>query len=210
MNSIKLVLLVLLFSLSNAYAVFGGIPKPKAPKASDPQVIIPNLKAEKQQTAMWCWAASTRMLLSSKVQNLPSQCEMASTVFNRDCCKNPKEFKCVRGFHIIDALKKLGFEGVEQRAAYNPNAHWSKRFDNEGWYNSVVDSLKEGHPVVITHYNNSGTEDISSHAIVAYGTYRQKGHDFIVAFDPLTGKTKFLNFNNVWSANRWIVTTKLK
>jgi hypothetical protein len=53
MNLLKLVLLVLLFGLNNVYA-FGGIPKPKAPKATDPQSIIPNLIAEKQQTPMWC------------------------------------------------------------------------------------------------------------------------------------------------------------
>lgn len=45
----------------------------------DPQTVVQGLVAEKQKEEMWCWAAVSRILLSSKVQNLPSQCEIVFT-----------------------------------------------------------------------------------------------------------------------------------
>jgi hypothetical protein len=206
----QLLTLLLLISggLSNAFAnAFSRVPKPRP---TDPKIIIPNLIAEKQQTKMWCWAASSRMLLSSVSQNIPTQCEMASILVKEDCCANPGAIKCVKPQYISAALDKLGYEVKVTFAKTNPNEHWSKRTDYKGWYQSVVDSIKKGSPVIISRYNGAGTANISAHAVVAYGTYNRDGIDYLLIFDPWEGITKFWDSSYVTGYMAWIETTTLK
>lgn len=195
--------LIIIFNMSQSFA---RIPRPGP---NDPITIIRGLSAEKQNKSLWCWAAVSKMLISSKDSNPPSQCEIVSNVFGTNCCLY-SSISCNQPFNVTKALMKLGQPVKEQYPKVNPNQHWSNRVDYSGWYQGVVASIEKGIPIAIIRMNAAGTADGSSHVVVAYATYRIKNIDYIIVFDPWDGKSKFWDKSYVTGNQAWIVTNTLE
>jgi hypothetical protein len=174
-----------------------------------PHTIIENLSAQKQENSNWCWAAVTRMMMSSKTSNLPSQCEIVSQTFGIDCCSN-NFFKCNRPYYPAMALTKFGYKFKVGKAKFYPERHWSERIDNQGWYESVIEQIKNGNSVGITRYNYAGSTDNSTHIVLAYGTFNKNGKDYLLIFDPWEGTTKTWDESYVTGNLAWTDTITLE
>ncbi len=182
--------------------LFSRIPKPSP---SDPQVVINGLSPQKQEQKMWCWAAIARMMMSSKTSHLPSQCEIVSQTRGEDCCHH-QSAKCLEPFYPERALEKFGFNYKTELPKSYPEKHWAQRVDNKGWYGSVIDHVRNGTPVGIIRLNNVDSQAISSHMVLAYGTYNKDGKDYLVIFDPFEGITKFWDETYVTGFLAWVNT----
>ncbi len=199
LQSLFLILLFNFLALNDSFAL---VPPPGP---NDPVIYVQGLSSQKQERNQWCWAATTRMLLSTKFPNLQSQCEIVLNVFGLDCCTY-SSLSCNRPHNLETAINKLGHAVTKE----DPTQHWTNRIDYKGWYQSVVTAIKEGLPVAIARQNFSGTTDNSSHVVVAYGTYKKGGQDYLIIYDSLDGKKKFWDRNYVTRNQSWIVTYTIK
>ena len=138
---------------------------PKATDA-DPQHAVLGLVAEKQKNTQWCAAAAARMMMSLKTKNLPSQCEIVEKTLKRSCINT--------NVYTEDALRAYGYNA--KRVAPN--------------FDLVVSEIKADRPVTIYHKTSAGTASEGGHAVVAYGTFNQKGRDYIVVYDPFYGRVE--------------------
>ena len=138
---------------------------PKATDA-DPQHAVLGLVAEKQKNNQWCAAAAARMMMSAKTKSLPSQCEIIEKTLKRSCINTP--------INTEEALRAYGYSARR----VSPN------------FNLVVSEIKSNRPVTIYHKSSAGTSSESGHAVVAYGTFNQKGRDYIVVYDPFYGRVE--------------------
>jgi hypothetical protein len=179
------------------------------PGPNDPISKIEGLSVQKQEKNQWCWATVSRILISNKTSNLPSQCEIVSTVFEKDCC-NENSVECNQPYYPEKALEKLGYKTKSTVADVNPDAQWSRRVDNDGWYQKVVNSIKAGTPVAISRYNRAGSQDNSAHVVVAYATYNVKNQDYLIIFDSWDGHSKFWDKTYVTGFQAWTDTLKLE
>ena len=183
----------------------------RIPKFSpnDPHVIIENLSAQKQEKTQWCWAAISRMLMSSATTNLPDQCEIVSKTLGLNCCLEDS-IQCNQPFYPTKALEAFGIKYVIGQAMYYPERHWSGRVDNKGWYNSVVQNIKLRKPVAITRFNRAGTQDSTAHIVLAYGTYSKNNKDYLIIFDPWKGTSLFWDETYVTGFMAWTSTLTLE
>jgi hypothetical protein len=149
------------------------------------------------------------MLLSSKSQNIPSQCEIATMMLKADCCSKPKDINCSKAVNPNDAIATLGYDHKIGVPTYNPNGHWSRRTDYKGWYQNVVNSIKNGSPVLIRRNEmRRGYRFIISNTV--YGTYSKNGKDYLIVMDHESGTTRYWDFSYVTGNLAWITTTTLK
>lgn len=168
-------LIILLFPLQ-VFAMGQKMPKPGP---NDKQYIVQGLVAEKQKSSNWCAAAAARVMMSFKIKNLPSQCEIISKVIGKDCFNTP--------IFTEEALRAYGFKA--QRIAPS--------------FSRVVSEIKQGRPVTIYHAQGAGTETASGHAVVAYGTYSTSGRDYIIIYDPYYGRVQTWNSDYVVGNLQW-------
>lgn len=54
----------------------------------------------RQDTIVWCWVASAKMVVEALGESAPSQCEMLQRVYGAPCCSQPH--LCARGGHIVE------------------------------------------------------------------------------------------------------------
>jgi hypothetical protein len=206
MMKLQSLFLILLFNFLALNDSFASVPPPGP---NDPVTYVQGLSAQKQERNQWCWAATTRMLLSAKLPNLQSQCEIVSNVFGLDCCTY-SSLSCNRPYNLETAINKLGHAVIKGYPKEDPTQHWTNRIDYKGWYQSVVTAIKEGSPVAIAKLNASGTTDASSHVVVAFGTYRKGSQDYLIIYDSIDGKKKFWDRRYVVGNQAWIVTYTIK
>lgn len=181
----KLLALILLAACST--------PMPK-PEATDKQWRTGDLVAEAQPNQTWCAIASSRMLMSSKVKNLPSQCEIASKLQGESCCDR-SSLKCERAVFTYDVLTAYGYKVSR---------------DQSPSFSEVVESIKVGVPVAIHHYWRQGTADAAAHAVVAYWAFEKNGKTYLGIYDPLTDSTKIWDDSYVVGNMAWIETVKIE
>ncbi len=66
-----------------------------APQETATREVMLDIPLQLQETALWCWAASTQMILKYMGQPL-TQCEQANRQFVReDCCESDRSWRCV-------------------------------------------------------------------------------------------------------------------
>lgn len=123
-----LVLIGLPFSASKAQF-------PPPPGAVLDQAYI-NVPYEPQQTLVWCWVASARMVARYFNRQAPSQCEMLQQQYGAPCCSNPQF--CWRGGYINEIQQLIGNFGLHYSAMGPPT---------DGY--SLLALFRQGRPVVI-------------------------------------------------------------
>jgi hypothetical protein len=199
---LKYLVIALLYNFLAESRTFALVPPPGP---NDSVTFVQGLSAQKQERNQWCWAATSRMLLSAIIPNLQSQCEIVSNVLGHDCCTY-SSLSCNRPYNLEIALNKLGHAVTKGYPKEDPTQHWTNRIDYKGWYQGVVTAIKEGSPVAIARLNASGTTDASSHVVVAFGTYRKANQDYLIIYDSIDGKKKFWDRSYVVGNQAWIVT----
>lgn len=64
----------------------------------------------RQDTIVWCWVASAKMVVESLGRRAPTQCKMLQQVYGAPCCAQPQ--LCARGGHIVEIqnlIARFGF-----------------------------------------------------------------------------------------------------
>jgi hypothetical protein len=107
-----------------------------------------NVPYEQQQTIVWCWVASARMVARYYNVSTPSQCQMLQAQYGAPCCSQPH--LCARAGHISEIQALIASFGLRYSTV-------APRVD--GW--TLLSIFKRGHPVVM-HVDNS-------HFVVAVG-----------------------------------------
>jgi hypothetical protein len=179
-------LLLLTFISLNAWGFSKKLPGTDKADAGS-LVWVPNLKEQKQERSQWCWAASGRLIVSAKIEKLPSQCEIVSKVKKLDCCKN-NSVKCNQPAFVDEAAIAYGIKA---------------KVDLSPTFKEVVDQVKSGKAVGIAHSWRSGTAENSGHEVVAIGTYKVNGKEYIAVYDPLIGATKAMDSSYVVGNLAW-------
>lgn len=158
--------------------------KAPEPLPSDPRWIIPGIVGRQQEQQNWCWAAVDRAILSTRMNPLPSQCEIVSKVFKRDCCGvGGSQTDCNKG---NDPRAGLDAYGV---------ATWLRT----PVYSAAVDWLKSGRPVIL-NIGVGGSDSLAGHAELAYGAYFTNQEYFLLVFDPYTGRSSSWTENQVMAS----------
>ena len=89
------------------------------------------------------------------------------------------------------------------------------------WYAHVLEDIRSGKPVVITHDSTFAQapkfdgEDYQTvlkgaHASVAYGIYEKKGKEYLVIFDPWTGKISYWDESYIRGIFQWYSTVTIR
>lgn len=63
-----------------------------------------------QDTLVWCWVASAKMVVEALGESAPSQCEMLEQAYGAPCCSQP--YLCERGGHIVEIqnlIRQFGY-----------------------------------------------------------------------------------------------------
>lgn len=107
-----------------------------------------NVPFDRQETLVWCWVASARMVARYYNISTPSQCRMLEQQYGAPCCSQPG--LCTRPGHITEIQALIGSFGLRYSQV-------APRVD--GW--TLLNLFKQGHPVVL-HVDNS-------HFVVATG-----------------------------------------
>jgi len=136
-----------------------------------------------QETSMWCWAASGKMVMEFVQPGLVvSQCEEANSYYSRtDCCKSPIPEPCINGGGW-DVLAKYGFsfnrrdgsplswDELKSQICANKPVMFAWAWDGGG-----------GHMMVVTGFS----DDISSQHYVHINN----------PWPPMVGDTKVLTYD---------------
>lgn len=64
----------------------------------------------RQDTLVWCWVASAKMVVEALGKRAPTQCEMLRKVYGAPCCSNPQ--LCFRGGHITEIQNLISTFGL--------------------------------------------------------------------------------------------------
>ena len=62
-----------------------------------------------QDTLVWCWVASAKMMVEALGSDAPSQCEMLQDVYGAPCCSQP--LMCARGGYLQEIQNLIGHFG---------------------------------------------------------------------------------------------------
>lgn len=129
-------------------------PSPRG-QGIDPQTGFPiidqiylQVPFERQETLVWCWVASAKMVASYFNVSTPSQCRMLEQAYGAPCCSSPSY--CARPGHIQEIQRLIGGFGLRYSAMGPPT---------DGW--TLFNIFRQGRPIVL-HVNNS-------HFVVAAG-----------------------------------------
>lgn len=156
--------------LSLGTFAMGGKPTPKEGTQIE---WIPGLKAKKQETPSWCWAAAIQMVTSKFYKSAPEQCAIVGRAMGQECCNLPENkrafCKNYGGEKILSTLRSFTGEAYVKYGVH---------------FDSVVSDVKKGYPVIVVN-NPTGAQ----HALVAYGTYIGKNNlRYIVLWEPYNNK----------------------
>lgn len=91
---------------------------------------------ERQQTLVWCWVASARMVAAHFNRQVPPQCDMLQRQYGAPCCANPQ--LCARSGHITEIQRLIESFGL-RASQIGPPAN--------GYV--LLDLFQRGRPVVI-------------------------------------------------------------
>lgn len=64
----------------------------------------------RQDTLVWCWVASAKMVVEAIGEKAPSQCQMLQEVYGAPCCTQP--WLCERAGHIVEIQNLIGTFGL--------------------------------------------------------------------------------------------------
>lgn len=64
----------------------------------------------RQDTLVWCWVASAKMVVEALGKRAPSQCDMLQKVYGAPCCANPA--LCARAGHIVEIQNLISTFGL--------------------------------------------------------------------------------------------------
>lgn len=150
---------------------------------------IKGLTEQKQETPLWCGAASARMLLSQKGK-LPSQCEIAGKYYKSDCCAWNGSGACQREVAVEKVLPSYGYSAM---------------VDSTPTFAEVYALVKSGKPVAIYHYWNQ-----AGHSVVAYWAYEVSGKQYVLAYNPYYGTRQVMDASWESGGNRWYRSVYIK
>jgi hypothetical protein len=193
-NRIPRLKLLCVFSLllASGQAFAMGAPKPTA---SDPQWNVPGITLKYQEYPEWCWAATAQAVLSTRMAQAPSQCQIVSTALEQDCCTNRRAPGCDRPYYPEIALSLYGVETHE---------------DSSLDFQAVISNMQAGLPVILVVKNGDGTE----HAVVATGAYQTGGQYYLDVFDPIYGpgrwSLKYLDDDRPWANSLFLGAGRLR
>lgn len=119
-----------------------------------------------QQTSMWCWAASSRMVMRFVDPAInAAQCSQANINFGRsDCCNNPTPQDCINGGWQV--FNNFGFTFTSQNNALS--------------WNQLTNLLSQGKPVMFAWAWNGG----GGHMMVARGWKISQGKKYVSINNP--------------------------
>lgn len=83
----------------------------QGPVIDEVQIGVPY---HRQDTLVWCWVASAKMVVESLGEDAPSQCEMLQQVYGAPCCSHP--WLCAKGGYITEIqnlIATFGFSLTE-------------------------------------------------------------------------------------------------
>lgn len=83
----------------------------QGPVIDEVQIRVP---FHRQDTLVWCWVASAKMVVESLGEHAPSQCEMLQQAYGAPCCSNWR--LCERGGYITEIqslIATFGFSLTE-------------------------------------------------------------------------------------------------
>lgn len=83
-----------------------GQPFWQGPVIDEVQLRVP---FHRQDTLVWCWVASAKMVVEAIGQRAPTQCQMLEQVYGAPCCTQP--WLCARGGHIVEIQNLIGTFG---------------------------------------------------------------------------------------------------
>ncbi len=95
-----------------------------------------DIQIEPQETLVWCWVASARMVATYYNKKTPPQCAMLQQQYGAPCCTNP-QFCTVPG-HITQIQQLIQSFGLHASVLGPPS---------NGYV--LLSLFKKGHPVVI-------------------------------------------------------------
>jgi hypothetical protein len=107
-----------------------------------------NVPFDRQETIVWCWVASARMVARYYNVAVPSQCQMLQGQYGAPCCSQPA--LCARAGHISEIQALIQSFGLRFSQV-------APRVDGP----TLLNIFKQGHPVIM-HVDNS-------HFVVAVG-----------------------------------------
>lgn len=124
-----------------------------APSTAEPQVMVldqayVNVPFETQQTQVWCWVATARMVARYYNVTTPPQCQMLAQQYGAPCCQNPA--MCARPGYIQEIQALVASFGLRSSSIGPPT---------DGY--TLLNLFKQGRPIIL-YVNNS-------HFVVANG-----------------------------------------
>lgn len=160
------ILFFLMGTLSGQAVALGSAPPPRE---SDPQWNVSKIDFHTQENIHWCWAAVTQSVLSSRVEKVPSQCQIASQVLGRDCCA--RTTVCNQSNTPTNGLRAYGLSNSGLRKPSEER---------------LINEIQSGRPVVLGIHMPRG----SHHVVIAHGVYIHEGTRYLKIFDPLYGQSR--------------------
>jgi len=122
-----------------------------------------------QRTPVWCWAATSTMVLNY-YGNLADQCQIVTYILNRNCCVfGIGDQLCASTAPIAAMQQAMAFGGV--RSQYLPAP---LTFDQ------IVSEIGSGRPIIISYRGS-----FSGHVVTLVGYNR--ANRTVVIFDPYYG-----------------------
>lgn len=128
-------------------------------QAIDSNKLVTRTPFKNQHTQVWCWAATSAMVIQHKTGRYVEDCSILSSYFQTNCCQWPQQ--CMRPGSPIEMSNILQAYGV-------PNQFIRQPLDFQGIVQSInrdapliagLDPVSQGvgHVVVIVGYENDGT-----------------------------------------------------
>src|SRR5690606_35096701 len=78
-------------------------PFSQGPVIDEVQLRVP---FHRQDTLVWCWVASAKMVVEAIGEEAPTQCQMLEQVYGAPCCTQP--WRCARAGHITEIQNLIG------------------------------------------------------------------------------------------------------
>jgi hypothetical protein len=162
-------------------------------KTQLPDLVQLDIKAEKQETVQWCWAAvACGVARFLKVENQPTESDLANILTGRtDCTSRPVPNACISAAtpkQVIDVYETIGINRVGPDLPLN--------------INTLLNELVCGHPVEIGYMWYEG----GGHVALVTG-FRKWTSKFIIS-DPWfgDGELSYQELAEGYGIGRWFVS----